>query len=98
MGCAGKTLLHYVAEHSEGVEELLGFSPDVDCNAVDRHGDTPLHLAASASCPMAAYAIAKASPSSCLVRNKEGSTAADIANLKSYGEVSQGDPAPDSLL
>ena len=53
----------------------------------DRHGEVALHFAAVASCPMAAYALAKACPASCLVANQGGKTACDIAKEKNFLEV-----------
>ena len=62
--------------------------PDVKCCLEDRRGNVPLHFAASANCPMAAYAIAKSCPQSCLARNKAGKTPADLAKASNLGEVS----------
>lgn len=87
MCTAGRSCLHYAAEHSEGIEEVLSVA-GVNCGLKDEVGNTPLHFAATASCPMAAYALAKACPESCLAKNKAGKTAADIAKESSFGEVS----------
>ena len=62
--------------------------PDVKCCLEDRRGNVPLHFAASANCPMAAYAITKSCPQSCLARNKAGKTPADLAKASNLGEVS----------
>lgn len=68
------------------MEELLAV-PGVRCDVRDNAGDTPLHFAAAANCPMSAYALAKSQPGVCLIRNNQGCTAADAAKARSFGEV-----------
>lgn len=61
--------------------------PGVKSDIKDKDGNFPLHFAAAASCPMAAYALAKCNPGSCLARNRHGKTAAAVAKEKNFGEV-----------
>lgn len=53
----------------------------------DKNGETVLHFAATAGCPMAAYALAKACPKLCLEKNKAGKSPPDVARDKSFLEV-----------
>jgi hypothetical protein len=71
------------------LEEILSIEGlEFDLCIADKQGDVALHFAAAASCPMAAYALTKACPGSCLVANKAGKTACDVAKDKNFLEAS----------
>lgn len=53
----------------------------------DKNGDSVLHFAAAAGCPMAAYALAKACPKLCLGDNNVGKTPPELARDKNFLEV-----------
>lgn len=59
----------------------------IDFEVRDKNGDTVLHFAATAGCPMAAYALAKACPKLCSERNGAGKIPSDVAKEKNYLEV-----------
>lgn len=95
----GRTCLHFSAEHCEGLEDLLLLEDvAIDFSLKDRNGQTALHFAASAGCPMAAYALAKACPDLCLAFNKAGKIPSDIAKEKNYLEVSTAPQLPGLLF
>ena len=86
--CTGRTCLHFAAEHCEGLEEVLLLDNlAVDFELKDKNGDSVLHFAAAAGCPMAAYALAKACPKLCLSENKAGKTPPELARDKTFLEV-----------
>ena len=85
---AGRTCLHFAAEHCEGLEELLLLKDvAIDFEVKDKNEETILHFAAAAGCPMAAYALTKACPKLCLETNKDDKSPPDVAKEKNYLEV-----------
>ena len=81
--------LHFAAEHCEGLEELLLLDNlAIDFDLRDKNGDSVLHFAAAAGCPMAAYALAKTWPQLCLQANKASKTPPEVARDKIFLEVS----------
>ena len=85
-GCAGRSIMHYVASHAEGLEELLEVN-GIQWDIKDKKGESLLHYAVSSNCPMSAFLLAKKIPAACLWTNEAGKNPMQLAQEKSFGEV-----------
>lgn len=85
---AGRTCLHYAANYGfESCLDALLSRPELETDARDKTGDTALHLAAVNGFPMCAFNLTKAAPQTCLITNKAGQSAIDVAVSNDRGEV-----------
>ena len=84
--CAGRSIMHYVASHAEGLEELLEVN-GIQWDIKDKKGESLLHYAVSSNCPMSAFLLAKKIPAACLWTNEAGKNPMQLAQEKSFGEV-----------
>jgi hypothetical protein len=77
-------------QHEECLELLLEQQQvAVIVDAQDKEGCTPLHHAVQGCLPMAAYMLAtKGGAAACLIKNRNGKSAVDLAAASERGEAS----------
>ena len=86
----GQSAIHYAAKlgHAEAVSCLLEI-PKVGVNAVDKHNDSPLHLAVQNSHNQVVYTLVNSGKADLGLKNNQGKLAIDIAFTSYNKEIFQ---------